>query len=232
MDVIAPQYHERQSRQMCLKHTLNNLFQGPVTTSAGLDSLADLLSPAASFGFSAHRTAFLGNYDVNVLELALQSRNKNLQWVSPPHASAAAAGAPGSAVSPLWPEPALLNRPDLFALVLNVPSPAAAWGLASLARRLGLAGRHWLGFRRFGGQWYNLDSNLPAPQLVGDDDALRAVLWERYGCGGCGAGGPSSDGGRGRRVGSGGGSAERPQLLAVLDGAPPSEPGERPPWVG
>lgn len=122
-----------------------------------------------------HRTAFLGNYDINVLELALQERGKvsrlpapvslsthdpprilvspaqMLQWVSPPKAAEA-----GSE----WPEAALLERPDLFALVLNVvPSPAqssgaAAWGLASLARRLGLAGRHWLGFRRFGGQWY------------------------------------------------------------------------------
>ncbi|PNW84533.1 hypothetical protein CHLRE_03g146707v5 [Chlamydomonas reinhardtii] len=207
MDSSAPRYHERQSKQMCLKHTLNNLFQEPAVTSATLDGLADHLA-TPSWGFSPHRTAFLGNYDINVLELALQERGKMLQWVSPPKAAEA-----GSE----WPEAALLERPDLFALVLNVvPSPAqssgaAAWGLASLARRLGLAGRHWLGFRRFGGQWYNLDSHLPAPQLVGNDAALRDVLQHSYHCGDCG-GGPAG-GGRAN-------ACERPQLLAVLDAAP------------
>ncbi len=29
-----------------------------------------------------------------------------------------------------------------------------------------LGGRHWLALRRLGGRWWNLDSNLPAPQLV------------------------------------------------------------------
>ncbi|PNH06685.1 Josephin-like protein [Tetrabaena socialis] len=81
--MAPPSYHERQSRQLCLKHTLNNLLQRPAFTAADLDRLADGMSPPGPGGiFSPHRTPWLGNYDVNVLELALRQHGKSLTWLS------------------------------------------------------------------------------------------------------------------------------------------------------
>lgn len=34
-------YHEKQSRQLCALHSLNNLFQGPVFTKSDLDEIAN-----------------------------------------------------------------------------------------------------------------------------------------------------------------------------------------------
>ncbi|GFR42014.1 hypothetical protein Agub_g2829, partial [Astrephomene gubernaculifera] len=102
----------------------------------------------------------------------------------------------------------LLSRPNLWAVIVNVPShcshsskpsssstlapspssppPAAAaapsllapmWRLlAGVAEATGWGGRHWVGLRRFGGVWYNLDSHLPAPEPLGDVQALCGFL--------------------------------------------------------
>jgi hypothetical protein len=53
----------------CLVHALNNLAQRPAVTPRDLDALADRLAPGAPpLPFlHPHRTALLGNYDVNVL---------------------------------------------------------------------------------------------------------------------------------------------------------------------
>eukprot|EP00877_Chromochloris_zofingiensis_P009048 jgi/Chrzof1/4397/Cz14g11180.t1 len=73
-------YHETKSLQQCLKHSLNNLLQEEVFTIQSLNSIADSLG-------GAHRTPFLGNYDVNVLEAALAKQGKvrltptHMTWV-------------------------------------------------------------------------------------------------------------------------------------------------------
>ena len=45
----------------------------------------------------------------------------------------------------------------------SVPRPQSH---STVGRLVG--GRHWLALRRFGGRWWNLDSNLPAPRLVAE----------------------------------------------------------------
>ncbi|XGW32548.1 hypothetical protein V3C99_017251 [Haemonchus contortus] len=63
-------YHERQSRQMCLVHALNALFQKPHFTSESLDEICYSLNE--SRWFNPHRSMLgLGNYDANVLMSAL-----------------------------------------------------------------------------------------------------------------------------------------------------------------
>jgi hypothetical protein len=57
-------------------HTLNNLFQARIYCSEDLDRIAFRLSPGYLQWFNPHRTPFLGNYDVNVLEVALQQQGK------------------------------------------------------------------------------------------------------------------------------------------------------------
>ncbi|WKY16170.1 hypothetical protein Q1695_001113 [Nippostrongylus brasiliensis] len=63
-------YHERQSRQMCLVHALNALFQKPQFTAESLDTICYSLND--SRWFNPHRSMIgLGNYDANVLMSAL-----------------------------------------------------------------------------------------------------------------------------------------------------------------
>ncbi|KAK6061893.1 hypothetical protein COOONC_00431 [Cooperia oncophora] len=63
-------YHERQSRQMCLVHALNALFQKHHFTSESLDEICYSLND--SRWFNPHRSMLgLGNYDANVLMSAL-----------------------------------------------------------------------------------------------------------------------------------------------------------------
>lgn len=88
-------YHERQSVQLCLLHALNNLFQAPVYTKAMLDDVCVKfvaftylnymhfysLSPDSYSFLNPHRSMLgLGNYDVNVLQAALQLRDYTAVW--------------------------------------------------------------------------------------------------------------------------------------------------------
>ncbi|KRX93797.1 Josephin-2 [Trichinella pseudospiralis] len=64
-------YHEKQYLQRCALHALNNLFQAEIFTKKQLDDICLRLSP--SYLLNPHRSAFgLGNYDINVIETALQ----------------------------------------------------------------------------------------------------------------------------------------------------------------
>lgn len=71
-------FHERQSRQLCLKHALNNVLQRAAFSRGDLDGIAAGLWPAGGvFGTlrSPHYTPWLGNYDVSVLEVALVAQH-------------------------------------------------------------------------------------------------------------------------------------------------------------
>ena len=73
--MTEPAYFERQSRQLCLQHTINNLFQRRAVSAAELDALASGL-PGGSRWWGPHRTLWLGNYGVSVLELAFAKLGK------------------------------------------------------------------------------------------------------------------------------------------------------------
>jgi len=75
----AELYHERQSRQLCALHVLNNLLQEKAFTKAQLDEICLQLTP--SYWMNPHRSPLgLGNYDVNVMIAALQLRNLQVVW--------------------------------------------------------------------------------------------------------------------------------------------------------
>ncbi|KAM4751677.1 josephin-2-like [Cyanocitta cristata] len=66
-----------------------------------------------------------------------------------------------------------LALPHILGFLLNVPSRVALGPL-----RLPLARPHWLGVRRLGATFYNLDSKLAAPVAIGGEPQLRQFLRE------------------------------------------------------
>ncbi|VDO73827.1 unnamed protein product [Haemonchus placei] len=134
-------YHERQSRQMCLVHALNALFQKPHFTSESLDEICYSLNE--SRWFNPHRSMLgLGNYDANVLMSALamydyQVSKQNLVR--------------------------LMERicfENIDALIVNIPSKnyIPFW-----------KGRHWYTvLRQDNNRYFNLDSKLDEPEEITD----------------------------------------------------------------
>lgn len=74
-------YHEKQSKQLCALHALNNLFQDPnAFTKQELDTICKELAPESRI-FNPHRSALgLGCYDVNVLISALAKKGFETIW--------------------------------------------------------------------------------------------------------------------------------------------------------
>ncbi|KAI8873260.1 hypothetical protein GQ42DRAFT_160685 [Ramicandelaber brevisporus] len=90
-------YFERQRKQLCAQHALNNLLQRPAFTRHQLDSFAaDLYdqqqqneprswplntSIAASLSNPHKNPLGWGNYGIHVIEVALQSEGMEMQWI-------------------------------------------------------------------------------------------------------------------------------------------------------
>lgn len=145
-------YHEKQSKQLCALHTLNNLFQKDAFTKAQLDEICQNLSP--NTWINPHRSMFgLGNYDVNIIMAALQIMECEAVW---------------------WDKRRKITTDVIdtsVGLILNLPSPSSVAGL-----QLPFKTKHWLAIRRFGSVYYNLDSKLPSPLLIGDSTQVAQNL--------------------------------------------------------
>nr|CAG4646689.1 EOG090X0HOM [Macrothrix elegans] len=137
-------YHEKQSKQLCALHTLNNLFQKNVFTKSQLDDLCLELTPNA--WINPHRSLFgLGNYDVNVVMAALQQQQCDLVW---------------------WDKRRKITGNEInsaFGLILNLPSPSRVGAVF-----LPFKTKHWLAIKEFDSVYYNLDSKLATPQPIGN----------------------------------------------------------------
>jgi len=73
-------YHEKQSLQRCGIHALNNLFQGPVFSTTSFNEICNKLAPDS--WINPHKSVLgLGNYDVNVMIAAVESRGYVLKWL-------------------------------------------------------------------------------------------------------------------------------------------------------
>lgn len=132
-------YHERQSKQMCLVHALNALFQRPQFTSELLDEICYTLN--GSRWFNPHRSFFgLGNYDVNVLMSVLDKYDFQVAWFD----------------SRMPVE--RIRFENLHAVIANVPTKSylPLW-----------RGRHWYTIlRQDNGKFINLDSKLSQPEEI------------------------------------------------------------------
>ena len=146
-------YHEPQRRMWCALHALNALLQGPEYDSASLNKIALSIGGALEL---AHRWPLVGNWDVNVIMVALQQRGLEVRWWDRRRS-----------IDELR---SLVEDADCVGLICNEPG-AWLFGLIS--------SRHWLTIRRVRGEWYDLDSKLQRPTKLATDalfSRLRQLL--------------------------------------------------------
>ncbi|XP_027370833.1 putative L-aspartate dehydrogenase [Bos indicus x Bos taurus] len=145
-------YHERQRLELCAVHALNNVLQQQLFSQEAADEICKRVGPDSRL--NPHRSLLgTGNYDVNVIMAALQGQGLAAVW---------------------WDRRRSLSQlalPRVLGLILNLPSPVSL-GLLSLPLRR----RHWVALRQVDGVYYNLDSKLRAPEVLGDEDGVRAFL--------------------------------------------------------
>lgn len=103
--------------------------------------------------FKPHHNVLTGNYDINVLIAALEEKGKSVVWHDRRN------GASSIDVD--------ASEDVLMGIVVNVPVKrfAGIW-----------RSRHWVALRKVGGVWYNLDSDLSAPQPFVDANKVREFL--------------------------------------------------------
>ncbi|TRY59491.1 hypothetical protein DNTS_017882 [Danionella cerebrum] len=148
-------FHEKQRLELCAIHALNNVLQERIFTKETADEICKRLAPQCVM--NPHRSLLgTGNYDVNVIMAALQSRGLVAVWWDK-----------RKSVQSLC-----LDRIQGF--ILNVPSRVSL-GIMSLPLRR----RHWLAVREVQGHFYNLDSKLKAPVCLGREADLRSFLNEQ-----------------------------------------------------
>ncbi|KAI4460404.1 josephin 1 2 [Holotrichia oblita] len=108
-----------------------------------LDSICYSLSP--DVWINPHKSILgLGNYDINVLMKALQSRGYEVIWFDKRK------------------DPNCINLRNIFGFILNVPSEYKVSFITLPLRR-----RHWIAIRQINGNYYNLDSKLDSPCIIG-----------------------------------------------------------------
>ncbi|KAK9873350.1 hypothetical protein WA026_022155 [Henosepilachna vigintioctopunctata] len=146
-------YHEKQVRELCALHALNNLFQCKNTfEKSELDRICVELSP--DHWINPHRSLLgSGNYDINVIMRALQSKDCELVWFDRRK------------------DPSCLDFKNIIGLIFNIPSEYKI-GLISIP----IGRRHWVTIKEIDGIFYNLDSKLEAPKAVGSETELLSFI--------------------------------------------------------
>uniref|UniRef100_F6VV86 Josephin-2 n=2 Tax=Ciona intestinalis TaxID=7719 RepID=F6VV86_CIOIN len=154
-DEPAPRkvYHERQHFELCALHALNNVFQDPnAFTKEQLDEICSRLSPDTVL--NPHKSMLgTGNYDVNVIMSVLQSKGHAAVW---------------------WDKRRSLERlclTNIKGFILNIPS-TIGWGVLTIP----LKRRHWIAVRAIENMFYNLDSKLKQPEVIGEAAQLKKFL--------------------------------------------------------
>ncbi|CAH0485713.1 unnamed protein product [Peronospora farinosa] len=142
-------YHERQIFYRCGLHALNNVLQGPIFTKSSLDDTCSELTTRIDqtgnngllhWVWNPHKAPMgLGNYDINLLTLALQQKGYEMQWID----------------KRLPVDEKLIPFDEVEGVLCNVIMTTTFSSL--------WVQRHWFAIRKIQGVCYNLDSKLPAP---------------------------------------------------------------------
>ncbi|CAG0918614.1 unnamed protein product [Notodromas monacha] len=153
-------YFEKQRFELCALHALNNLFQKQEFTRQELDDVCRNLDPDSFL--NAHKSWIpgFGNYDYNVIAVALKSRGYSLNWFD----------------SRRDPSEICTGDDALLGLIANISS-----NLKIGPVEIPFARRHWVAIRDLKGMetgYYLLDSKLPEPKFIGNKNDLVEFLRE------------------------------------------------------
>ncbi|XP_062544891.1 josephin-like protein isoform X1 [Armigeres subalbatus] len=146
-------YHERQIKELCALHALNNLFQDKESyNKIQLDEICRNLAP--NDYINPHRSILgLGNYDINVIITALHIKDCEAVWFDKRK------------------DPCCIDTSKIVGFILNVPSNYKIGFV-----RLPIQRRHWISVRKINGEYWNLDSKLDAPQVIGKETQAMEYL--------------------------------------------------------
>uniref|UniRef100_A0A8C9QVL2 Josephin-1 n=1 Tax=Spermophilus dauricus TaxID=99837 RepID=A0A8C9QVL2_SPEDA len=102
-----------------------------------------------------HKKSMLGNgnYDVNVIMAALQTKGYEAVWWDKRR------------------DVGVIALTNVMGFIMNLPS-SLCWG----PLKLPLKRQHWICVREVGGAYYNLDSKLKMPEWIGGESELRKFL--------------------------------------------------------
>lgn len=161
-------YHERQSKQLCALHALNNLFQhSQAFTKQELDAICKELAPN-TWLLNPHRSVLgLGCYDVNVIIYALSRRNYDVIWFDKRK------------------DVSSLNFDNIFGFILNIPDePSSSLFAIPLnylppQMKIWSSQKHWIALKKIGSYYYNLDSRLDYPICIGLEEDFLQYLRHR-----------------------------------------------------
>lgn len=177
-------YHERQRLMRCGRHALNNLIGSAAFDTRTLDKFALQISGDGLGQAIAHRWPVLGNYDCNVILLALQQCGLAAEWwdkrrpESELHAALNLTESERACEEQQQPAAERGLEGELVGVLLNVRSrPKMFGGLVPL-------GRHWLALRPLAHtdrRWVDVDSHLERPRLLTDEAELLTKLGQHLG---------------------------------------------------
>jgi len=138
-------YFEKQQWEMCLLHSLNALYQQTRFSTKDLDEICQQLAPNKLI--NPHKSIFqTGNWDCNVLFMALQKEGVEVQWFDSRKAAAE------------------LRLDDSFLCPKHKYAQFLGFIINNTHKRMIVFNRrHWLTIKRINGVWYNLDSLLKEP---------------------------------------------------------------------
>lgn len=120
-----------------------------------LDGICANLSPDDYI--NPHRSVLgLGNYDVNALMVALETKSMELAWFDRRKEITASS----------------LELQRVFGFIVNIPSDYS-FGFVTLP----IKSRHWICIKKMSDdKYYNLDSKIPKPKCVGAEDEFVKFL--------------------------------------------------------
>lgn len=156
-----PIYFEKQKSYHCAIHTVNSILQSPIYTPETFDFLAKELyqnDPTSPFINPYKSPLGTGNYDINVMEKALNFEGYSIKW----HDFRRKVGETD------------LTDPDLVALVINDRGENDFIGRIMRA----FFANHWFAIRKMENKaFFNLDSRLKCPEEYSKEKILKLIQW-------------------------------------------------------
>ncbi|KAL7024121.1 hypothetical protein ACKWTF_012908 [Chironomus riparius] len=147
-------YHERQSLMYCAIHALNNLMQCKSFTKQQFDVICSELS---SNYINPHKSVLgIGNYDINSIIKALESKDLTVIWYDKRREITKES----------------IQIDESYGYIMNLPTDYT-FGFITIPL---IKSRHWISLRKVNDKYYNLDSKLDKPKLIGDEEEFVSYL--------------------------------------------------------